>query len=71
MVKIPEIVELEVYEETVPLVRERPFNALLIKEVMRYNALLHIIRSNLDVTYAAMEGLLHHSDETDQTFECL
>ena len=53
MLKIPEIVELELYSETVPLVREKPFNTMLIKELMRYNSLLKVIRSNLHATYAA------------------
>ena len=69
--QIPQPIPPDSYEDAIPLEKDKPFNTLLTKEIQRYNALLTRIRTNLDNTFAAMEGLRQHAEDTDVTFECL
>jgi hypothetical protein len=66
---VPKVIPHELYEEQIPIERDKPFNTLLTKEIQRYNNLITKISENLENTLAAMEGLRQHSNETESAFD--
>ena len=40
---LPAQIKREEYEELIPIERDRPFNTLLQKEILRYNQLIGVI----------------------------
>ena len=53
---VPEEIPKSLYETSLPVKREAAFNALLVKEIARYNVLLAKIRETLHDTRACLEG---------------
>ena len=71
LAKVPEPISKYDYEDYIPIEREKPFNTLLQKEIVRFNLLIERIKTNLINTLAAIEGVGHHDRSVENTFECL
>ena len=55
-IDVPEEIPKSLYKDALPVKREAAFNALLVKEIARYNVLLAKIRETLHDTRACLEG---------------
>ncbi|XP_018599950.2 dynein heavy chain 2, axonemal [Scleropages formosus] len=68
--KIPAQVD---YEGTRKLLQDdlSPLNVVLLQEIQRYNALLHIIKSSLVELEKGIQGLVVMSSSLEETFNCI
>ena len=71
LVDVPKPVKQADIEIAIPIHKDKPMNTLLTKELMKYEQLIHRVRSNLEQTLYAIEGTQNHTDETEKTFMCL
>ena len=71
LVDVPIPMKKKEIENTIPIHKDRPMNTLLTKEIQKYNMLIEKIKGNLEQTFAAIEGVQNHTDETEITFMSL
>eukprot|EP01017_Pseudomicrothorax_dubius_P027766 TRINITY_DN3239_c0_g6_i2.p1 TRINITY_DN3239_c0_g6~~TRINITY_DN3239_c0_g6_i2.p1 ORF type:complete len:389 (+),score=87.81 TRINITY_DN3239_c0_g6_i2:49-1167(+) len=68
LAKLPPLFDVEEAAKRHPVMYEESMNTVLQQELMRFNRLLGTIRSSLDLTIKAIEGLVVMSAELEDVF---
>jgi dynein heavy chain len=69
--KVPGIYDLEVAMEKYPVLYKESMNTVLVQELVRFNGLISVLRSSLELLRKAMKGLVVMSADLEAVFASL